>query len=103
MRLLWLLTTVAAPGQLFRNRLIQFILYSRSYCHLCEQMLVDLYCLLSTEKIEVTVVDVDNDPALVDKYDELVPVLIGHNADGTVTRLCHHFLDREKVLAFTSL
>ncbi len=80
--------------------MIQFTLYSRSYCHLCEQMLDDLYHLLPSEKISVTVADVDEDPALVDLYDELVPVLIGHNAGGRIVQLCHYFLDPEKVHAF---
>ena len=94
------MTEVAAAGGEIRIRLFRFTLYSRSYCHLCEQMLEALTLLLSSEEIEVAVVDVDNDTALVDLYDELVPVLIGHSAEGTTTRLCHYFLDVEKVRAF---
>jgi thioredoxin reductase (NADPH) len=40
----------------------------------------------------VAVVDVDTDPALEAKYDELVPVLL-HGE----TELCHYFLDEAKV------
>ena len=39
----------------------------------------------------VRVVDVDTDPALEAKYDELVPVLL-HGE----TELCHYFLDEAK-------
>ena len=39
----------------------------------------------------VTVVDVDADPALEARYDELVPVLL-HGE----TELCHYFLDEAK-------
>ena len=63
-------------------------------------MLTDLRALLGAEKIAVTVTDVDADPALVAQYDELVPVLIGHRADGSAVRLCHYFLASEVVMAF---
>ena len=71
-------------------------LYSRSYCHLCEDMLAALQalrCEPGLADFEVTVVDVDADPALVARYDELVPVL----ADGCDVELCHYFLDAAKV------
>jgi hypothetical protein len=42
---------------------------------------------------EIDVVDVDADPALEAKYDELVPVLV----DGEGRELCHYFLDAAKV------
>jgi hypothetical protein len=42
---------------------------------------------------DIEVVDVDADPALEAKYDELVPVL----ADDEGRELCHYFLDTAKV------
>ena len=42
---------------------------------------------------DIDVVDVDADPALEAKYDELVPVL----ADVEDRELCHYFLDAAKV------
>ena len=42
---------------------------------------------------EIEVFDVDTDPALEEKYDELVPVL----ADAEDHELCHYFLDVAKV------
>lgn len=42
---------------------------------------------------DIDVVDVDADPALEAKYDELVPVLV----DGEERELCHYFLDAAKV------
>lgn len=41
----------------------------------------------------VDVFDVDTDPALEARYDELVPVL----ADDEGRELCHYFLDAAKV------
>lgn len=68
-------------------------LYSRTYCHLCDDMLAALETLRSEFVFEVAVVDVDADPSLEEKYDELVPVL----ADGEGRELCHYFLDLPKV------
>ena len=44
----------------------------------------------------VEVIDVDADPALVERFDELVPVLY---ADLDGPELCHYFLDEVKVKA----
>ena len=63
-------------------------------------MLIDLHALLGTDEIAVTVTDVDADPVLVAQYDELVPVLFGHKADGSHVRLCHYFLASEPVTTF---
>jgi thiol-disulfide isomerase/thioredoxin len=75
--------------------MISFTLYSRSYCHLCDDMLVALNAL-QTERLRfaVEVVDVDADPALVARFDELVPVLFG---DPGEPELCHYFLDTTAV------
>ncbi|MFC4932608.1 glutaredoxin family protein [Massilia sp. GCM10023247] len=68
-----------------------FTLYSRSYCHLCEDMLAALQALAPAGRpFEVEVIDVDADPALVERFDELVPVLYGRLDE---PELCHYFLD----------
>lgn len=75
--------------------MIRFTLYSRSYCHLCEDMLAALNALQTgTQRFAVDVVDVDADPALVEYFDELVPVLFGDLAQ---PELCHYFLDEDAV------
>jgi len=72
-----------------------FTLYSRSYCHLCEDMLAALESLQTdTVRFTVEVIDVDADPALVARFDELVPVLFG---DLARPELCHYFLDEPAV------
>jgi thioredoxin-like negative regulator of GroEL len=70
----------------------RFTLYSRSYCHLCEDMLAALQAFMARQgqAYSVDVVDVDADPDLVARYDELVPVLVAAPAG---TELCHYFLD----------
>ena len=79
--------------------MIRFTLYSRSYCHLCEDMLVALRTLVG-EAVQVDVIDVDHDPGLVERYDELVPVLVGHREGEPPAQLCHYFLNENSVSAF---
>jgi thiol-disulfide isomerase/thioredoxin len=76
-------------------RTVAFTLYSRSWCHLCEDMLAALLALQTdTLRFEVAVVDVDADEALVARFDELVPVLFGRLDR---PELCHYHLDVEAV------
>lgn len=80
----------------------QFTLYSRSYCHLCDDMLEQLHAYLASANLalEIRVVDVDADDALIALYDELVPVLTAKKADDLETQICHYFLDTDKLKAF---
>ncbi len=80
------------------NRRVHFTLYSRSWCHLCDDMLAALNAL-QTDSLcfTVDVIDVDADDALVARFDELVPVLFGDLAQPA---LCHYFLDEAAVRAF---
>ena len=80
--------------------MIQFILYSRSYCHLCDDMLEQLQHYHAEYAFEVRVLDVDADPALTELYDELVPVLVGKKVNADAKQICHYFLDHEALKAF---
>jgi len=76
-------------------------LYSRNYCHLCHDMLAALEVLRGGAGVAhfgIEVVDVDADPELEAKYNELVPVLV----DGEGRELCHYFLDEAKVREYLS-
>ena len=72
-------------------------LYSRSYCHLCTDMLAALETLRGEHAFGLAVIDVDSmtDAALLARYDERVPVLVGAYGE-----LCHYFLDPVAVLAY---
>jgi len=70
---------------------IELTLLSRSYCHLCHDMALALAPLAAEFGAQVKVLDVDADPLLEAKYDELVPVLLHRE-----TELCHYFLDEAK-------
>ena len=78
----------------------RFILYSRSYCHLCDDMLQALQAMPRAAGLAIDVIDVDADDALLRMYDELVPVLVGIGPDGASRELCHYFLDPQAVTVF---
>lgn len=78
----------------------KFILYSRNYCHLCDDMLEALQGYSSDYAFTVEVIDVDTDEELLALYDELVPVLIGCKPDGTEKRICNYVLDHAELEAF---
>jgi thioredoxin reductase (NADPH) len=71
---------------------IELTLMSRGYCHLCHDMEAALAPIAAEYAATVTVLDVDADPVLEAKYDELVPVLLHGEVE-----LCHYFLDEAKV------
>ncbi|WP_295995911.1 glutaredoxin family protein [Rugamonas sp.] len=74
---------------------MHFTLYTRSYCHLCQGMLDALLALQTPARpFTVDVVDIDAAPALLARFDELVPVLY---ADLSQPELCHYHLDAARV------
>lgn len=79
-------------------------LYWREYCHLCHDMLAQLLALreeLGGESLfSVDILDVDADPALEARYDELVPVLTAGAGSGAERELCHYFLNPDAVRAY---
>ena len=69
---------------------VELVLYSRPGCHLCDDMLMALRALDSRRNLRVTVVNIDDDPALRDAYATRIPVLA--RAD-TQEVLCESRLD----------
>lgn len=76
---------------------IELTMMSRGYCHLCQDMEVAVQPLLLEFGATLSVLDVDADPVLEEKYDELVPVLLHGNI-----QLCNYFLDEAKVREYLS-
>lgn len=76
---------------------IELTLMSRGYCHLCHDMEATLAPLAKEFGATVTVLDVDADPILEARYDELVPVLLHGDKE-----LCHYFLDEAKTREYLS-
>ncbi len=71
--------------------------YSRNYCHLCDEMIEALRGLQGLFQFEIAVLDVDADPVLERRHGDKVPVLMH---DGVA--LCHSRLEPEIVTAYLS-
>ncbi|MBI3231119.1 MAG: glutaredoxin family protein [Burkholderiales bacterium] len=91
---------MSAPSSTLTPPVPHLILYSRSYCHLCEDMLNAFQRHFGHLRYELEVKDLDACPEALVFYDELVPVLLVRHADGTETELCHYFLDVPRVTEF---
>jgi len=72
---------------------LQFILYSRSNCPLCEAMEDELRPFIDKYSITVNRLYIDNEAALQALYGDKVPVLTLNNKI-----LCHYFLDTDILL-----
>ena len=70
--------------------MIQFTVLSRSYCHLCDDMIAALEEFRGrfSSAFEFTIVDIDQQPALEREWGEKVPVLLCDKQE-----ICHYFLD----------
>jgi glutaredoxin len=66
--------------------------YVRQGCHLCTRMVQSLEDLKSEFDFRSSLRDVDDDPGLVDKYGDRVPVLVAGE-----TELCWYFLDEDRL------
>jgi glutaredoxin len=53
----------------------EVVLYTRQGCHLCEQAWELLQTAARRHGLELRQVDVDSDPALLEQYDQCVPVV----------------------------
>jgi hypothetical protein len=74
---------------------IELTLYSRAYCHLCDEMKTGLALLQERCGFELAVVDVDTDDALERRFGERVPVLTHGERE-----LCHYHLDAPGLTAY---
>ena len=70
----------------------ELVVYSRAYCHLCDDMVAALTALQPQCGFSLTVIDVDADPELEARYDLLVPVLTLEGVE-----VCHYVLDRARL------
>lgn len=76
---------------------VELTLASRAWCHLCHDMEASLLPLAEELGFRLSIVDVDANPELESRYDELVPVLLHGDRE-----LCHYFLDEAKVREYLS-
>ena len=69
--------------------------YSRSYCHLCEDMIAGLQLLQARFHFGIEVIDIDADAELESRYGEDIPVLKAGPRE-----LCRHRLDAARVTEY---
>ncbi len=77
---------------------LQFTLFSRAGCTLCEEMLEQFLALPQAAQWQVVVLDVDADPGHRSRYGHKIPVLA---LNGEL--VCHGRLDTEELLKAVSL
>ena len=75
--------------------MIALTLYTRSYCSLCNKMLEAIQQQPELLGCTLETVDIDTNPQLLERYDELVPILC---AGGIA--LFHHHFDAARWAAF---
>lgn len=73
--------------------MMEFVLYTREGCHLCDSMLARLSQLQEHKSFTLKLVDIDRDQQLRQKYNELVPILLLNE-----NIICKYFIDEDKVL-----
>ena len=69
--------------------------YSRAWCHLCDDLLAALKPLCEELGAGIEIIDVDAHPEFEEIHGERVPVVFGGE-----TELCHYFLDTAAVRAY---
>ena len=73
---------------------VTLVLYSRTHCHLCEDMHLQLEELQAEYGFELVVRDVDADPDWALAYGDEVPLLFAEDVE-----ICRHFLDLGRLKA----
>ena len=71
---------------------MQFRVYSRQGCHLCEDMIIALEPMIAGHPVTLDIVDLDDRPELIAEYGLRIPVL---EADGE--EVCSGHLDEARV------
>jgi hypothetical protein len=76
---------------------LRLTLYSRTYCHLCHDMQAALQAMAAAAApaFELEVLDIDADPQLEQRFNELVPVLMHGERE-----LARYHLDAAGLIAY---
>ena len=75
----------------------QLTMYSRTGCHLCEDMQNQLPAYLDEAGLSLNIVYIDNNSDLEQQYGSLVPVLKAAEKE-----ICHYFLDVKALQQYIS-
>ena len=74
---------------------MEFVIYSRQGCHLCDVMKDELEAMTLSKTNTIKLVDIDNDPALKKRFNDQIPVLFVNDVE-----ICHYKLNKKKLLRF---
>ena len=74
---------------------LEFIIYSRQGCHLCDVMKDELEAMSVSKTETIKLVDIDNDPDLIKRFNNQIPVLFVDDVE-----ICHYKLNKKKLLRF---
>jgi Glutaredoxin-like domain (DUF836) len=77
------------------NEVLRLTLYSRVYCHLCHEMADAVEAVRVEIPFDLDILDVDADPVLEARFNELVPVLMHGEHE-----LARYHLDPDKLRAY---
>ncbi|MCK5718558.1 MAG: glutaredoxin family protein [Thiomargarita sp.] len=70
-------------------------LYSRTGCHLCEEMQDALNKLQQRYSFSFNIINIDTDKQLKQRYNEWIPLLAAGEQE-----ICHYYLDQNALLAY---
>ena len=74
---------------------LDFIIYSRHGCLLCDVMKDELEAMAMFKKGTIKLVDIDNDPDLKKRFNNQIPVLFVDDVE-----ICHYKLNKKNLLRF---
>jgi hypothetical protein len=66
---------------------MEFIIYTRAGCHLCDVMAAELGSLTEGYPVRIQMIDVDSDPVLRERFGLRVPVLMAGEEEICAARL----------------
>ena len=71
---------------------VEFFLYSKPECQLCDTFLIQLKKLLEVGSYTCHIINVDSDPELKQRYGARIPVLVAGNME-----LCEQVFNKETI------
>ena len=74
---------------------LEFVIYSRQGCHLCDVMKDELEAMTLSKTGTIKLVDIDNDPDLKKRFNNQIPVLFVDDVE-----ICHYKLNKKNLLRF---
>lgn len=75
----------------------ELTVYGRGLCHLCDEMLSQLYALQKKHDFKIEYIEITGDVGLEAEFGLKVPVLMANNQE-----ICHYHLDLSRLHEYLS-